>query len=110
MFFLYIAYKSYPSLPYFPFNFLPFSRSPSRGPTIHVFLANVVFPVFTEKVVDPHVWSLLFHAYSFLQDLRTTTKHRANRQSPGDQLSAAKRPHEYLAKVKAKVRRAHELG
>ena len=49
VFFLYIAYKSYASLPYFPFNFLPFSRSPSRCPAIHVFLANVVFSVVTEK-------------------------------------------------------------
>ena len=42
--FLYIDLKDFlihkfsSLLPYFPFNFLPFSGSPSRGPAIRVFL------------------------------------------------------------------------
>ena len=46
--FLYIAlvflniYKFSSVLPIFPFNFLPFPRSPSRGLAIHAFLVNLV--------------------------------------------------------------------
>ena len=45
--FLYLAlvfyiYKFSSVLPIFPFNFLPFPRSPSRGLAIHAFLVNLV--------------------------------------------------------------------
>ena len=34
-------YKFSSLLLYFPFNFLPFSRSPSRSPAIHIFLVII---------------------------------------------------------------------
>ena len=37
---IFLIYKFSPLL-YFPFNFLPISRSPSQGPAIHEFLVKV---------------------------------------------------------------------